>query len=196
MLYLSLPPSDGALARELKEALLAKMFEEKKGLLHATEELNLSPPRVFAELKIDQAFADKVQEARIALAEYWHEEAVAMADRAKGRDDTPAIALQVKTRLTIADQLIPRLRALEEARAKTAAGNHLTIYITEEKAKRLAEQHARIAQTTPAEAPARARIVEQGQAVSTEQEPKPDETSGILERLPMARSPEHGDMVA
>lgn len=124
------------------------MYDEKEGLLHAAEALKLSKARVLAELKVDKAFADAVEAARLMLAEFWFEEAVDEADSATGREDTPAATLRVKTRLRIAENLLPRLRAGKQEDEKSG-GNHLHIHISESKAKELEEQHQRVLRTTP-----------------------------------------------
>jgi len=150
MLYLQLPPTDGALSRELKEQILAKMFEDHAGFLHACEDLKVSKARAFSELKADRTFADAVSMAREMLVEYWREEAVALADKAKGREDTPAYALAVKPRLAIASEELSRLQG-------KGHDNHLhlhsgdTFYISEEKRERLIEQRKRLVKTTPPE---------------------------------------------
>src|SRR6266446_4737492 len=123
MLYLQLPPTDGALARELKEQILALMFEQHAGFLHACEALKVSKARAFSELKADRVFADAVAMAREMLVEYWREEAVELADKASGREDTPAYALAVKTRLAIASEELTRLQS-----KSGPSGNHLHLH--------------------------------------------------------------------
>lgn len=144
MLYLQLPPSDGALANTLKENLLAHMIEKKVGLLHACEALDIPKQRAFVELKADKVFGAAIEEARELLAEYWHEEAVEMADKAKGREDTPAVTLKVKTRLQIAEQILPRLKQPGNKSLHLHQHQGDTFYISEEKREELQAQRARL----------------------------------------------------
>lgn len=151
MIHLALPPTEGALSNELKSAIIDRMYARRKGLLHACKSLKISTARAMAELKADKVFAREVTTAREMLAEWHYEEAISLADKAKGRDDTPAIALQVKTRLTVAEQLLPRLQRLTGGKGSNL---HLhqhqgdTFYISEEKRERLQAQRERILKTT------------------------------------------------
>ncbi len=153
MLYLQLPPSEGALANDLKEAILARMYDQREGLLHACEALKVSKARALAELKADAEFSAAVDQARLMLAEWYHEEAVKKADQATGRDDTPAAALQYKARMEFAEQLLVRLRPATN-KGNAGNGNHLhlhegaTVFISEAKREQLQAQRERILATS------------------------------------------------
>lgn len=146
MLYLQLPPSDGALANTLKENLLAKMFEEHLGFLHACEALKIPKARALAELKVDTVFATAVADAREMLVEFWREEAVELADKATGREDTPAYTLAVKTRLRIASEELPRLRHSPAPAAPLHLHQHQgdTFILSEERRAELQAQRERL----------------------------------------------------
>jgi len=150
MLHLALPPSEGALSNELKSAIVDRMYQEREGFLHACEELKVSKARALAELKADKAFKLEIERAREMLAEWHYEEAISLSDRATGREDTPAIALRVKTRLTVAEQMLKRL----QRPTGTARDLHLhqhqgdTFYISEEKREKLQAQRERLLATS------------------------------------------------
>jgi terminase small subunit-like protein len=125
----------------VKERIIKRMVRLGEGLLTASKASQVSTTRVMDDLMHDKPFMEKVERARMIIAEQLSEELITIADeQATGRDQVSNKALRLKARYWMMEKLIPRFKPAPSSLSlqQTNVENQ-TITVSHEQQKALAE---------------------------------------------------------